>query len=101
MRRGRHWILPGPNATLELRRRAVLKGGFGMATTAALIDLVKSSQEVTKPEPEVEPDSVLHRRGDNGPAVLELQEQLSSTGYWLGTPDGGFGHLTQQAVYAL
>ena len=39
--------------------------------------------------------------GDRGPAVLELQERLSALGYWLGTPDGVFGGLTQQAVFAL
>lgn len=59
------------------------------------------AEPVEEPEPEPDPDSALYRRGDNGPAVLALQEQLSSTGYWLGTPDGGYGHLTQQAVYAL
>jgi len=40
-------------------------------------------------------------RGDAGPGVLALQERLSALGYWLGTPDGSFGSLTQQAVYAL
>ena len=40
-------------------------------------------------------------RGDQGPKVLELQRRLSELGYWLGEPDGTFGSLTQQAVYAL
>ncbi|MGB7820192.1 MAG: L,D-transpeptidase family protein [Ornithinibacter sp.] len=40
-------------------------------------------------------------RGDRGEKVLELQERLSELGYWLGTPDGRFGSLTQQAVWAL
>jgi len=39
--------------------------------------------------------------GDNGPAVLALQQRLASLGYWLGTPDGRFGDSTEQAVYAL
>jgi peptidoglycan hydrolase-like protein with peptidoglycan-binding domain len=39
-------------------------------------------------------------RGDSGPAVLALQQRLSALGYWLGTPDGSFGSLTQQAVWA-
>jgi hypothetical protein len=39
--------------------------------------------------------------GDAGPAVLALQQRLSSLGYWLGTPDGTFGDSTEQAVYAL
>ncbi len=33
--------------------------------------------------------------------MLALQQRLSSLGYWLGTPDGQFGGLTQQAVWAL
>jgi peptidoglycan hydrolase-like protein with peptidoglycan-binding domain len=39
--------------------------------------------------------------GSTGPLVYVLQEQLTSLGYWLGTPDGTFGDSTQQAVYAL
>ena len=39
--------------------------------------------------------------GDKGPRVLALQQRLSQLGYWLGTPDGSFGSLTQQAVFAL
>ncbi|MBL7632081.1 murein L,D-transpeptidase [Frankia sp. CN6] len=41
------------------------------------------------------------RPGDSGPRVLELQNRLSAAGYWLGTPDGTYGQLTQQAVLAL
>ena len=40
-------------------------------------------------------------RGDSGPKVLALQKRLRDLGYWLGTPDGSFGSLTQQAVWAL
>ena len=36
-----------------------------------------------------------------GPKVLALQRRLSELGYWLGEPDGSFGSLTQQAVFAL
>jgi hypothetical protein len=39
--------------------------------------------------------------GSTGPAVLALQQRLTSLGYWLGTPDGTFGDSTEQAVYAL
>lgn len=38
--------------------------------------------------------------GDRGDTVLQLQQRLSELGYWLGTPDGHFGGLTQQAVFA-
>lgn len=39
--------------------------------------------------------------GDRGATVLKLQKRLSELGYWLGEPDGSFGSLTQQAVWAL
>jgi peptidoglycan hydrolase-like protein with peptidoglycan-binding domain len=39
-------------------------------------------------------------RGDSGPKVLALQQRLEALGYWLGAPDGSFGSLTQQAVWA-
>jgi peptidoglycan hydrolase-like protein with peptidoglycan-binding domain len=32
--------------------------------------------------------------------VLALQQRLKELGYWLGAPDGSFGSLTQQAVWA-
>jgi peptidoglycan hydrolase-like protein with peptidoglycan-binding domain len=41
------------------------------------------------------------RPGDSGKQVRELQTRLTSLGYWLGRPDGDYGHLTQQAVLAL
>jgi hypothetical protein len=43
----------------------------------------------------------LLRAGDEGAQVLALQKSLVDLGYWLGTPDGKFGFLTTQAVYAL
>jgi lipoprotein-anchoring transpeptidase ErfK/SrfK len=39
--------------------------------------------------------------GNTGGAVLLLQQQLTTLGYWMGTPDGRFGTTTTQAVYAL
>ncbi len=33
--------------------------------------------------------------------MLALQQRLKELGYWLATPDGSFGSLTQQAVWAL
>jgi peptidoglycan hydrolase-like protein with peptidoglycan-binding domain len=35
------------------------------------------------------------------PSVLTLQKQLTSLGYWLGTPDGFYGLTTSQAVMAM
>lgn len=39
--------------------------------------------------------------GDSGEDVLALQQRLAELGYWLGTPDGTWGSLTTQAVYAV
>ena len=39
--------------------------------------------------------------GSSGPAVTELQRELTGLGYWLGSVDGKFGGTTQQAVWAL
>jgi Putative peptidoglycan binding domain/L,D-transpeptidase catalytic domain len=52
----------------------------------------------TAPKPPAFKNLVL---GSTGPAVLALQQRLTSLGYWLGTPDGVFSDSTQQAVYAL
>lgn len=41
------------------------------------------------------------RYGATGTAVRDLQSKLSGAGFWLGSVDGSFGHLTQQAVYAI
>lgn len=41
------------------------------------------------------------RKGSKGAAVTTLQKDLAGLKYWLGAADGSFGHLTQQAVYAL
>ncbi|WP_010532804.1 L,D-transpeptidase family protein [Brachybacterium squillarum] len=41
------------------------------------------------------------RRGSRGSSVGRLQRNLADLGYWCGRADGSFGHLTQQAVWAL
>ncbi len=51
--------------------------------------------------PEEEPEPTMFRVGDSGDGVLSLQQQLGDAGYWCGKPDGGFGHLTEQAVFAV
>lgn len=43
----------------------------------------------------------LLRLGASGPRVLDAQQRLAALGYWIGTPDGKYGDLTQQAVTAL
>ncbi len=63
------------------------------------------SPTVTTPSPTPSPTRTVKPRtslryGDQGEKVLALQKRLSGLGYWLGTPDGSFGSLTQQAVFA-
>ncbi|WP_193106894.1 L,D-transpeptidase family protein [Brachybacterium sp. FME24] len=43
----------------------------------------------------------LLRKGSRGSAVTGLQRDLARLEYWCGAADGSFGHLTQQAVFAL
>jgi peptidoglycan hydrolase-like protein with peptidoglycan-binding domain len=52
----------------------------------------------TPPAPEAA-DAVL-RLESSGPAVQELQQRLSSLGFWVGELDGHYGQLTRQAVMA-
>lgn len=44
-------------------------------------------------------DQIL-KRGDSGPAVIDLQKHLMNAGYSLGIPDGDFGGKTYDAVIA-
>ena len=94
-----------------LDRRSVVQGGMGLVTSAVLGGLTDSYDAFALPEPEVapEPEAVPEpppppatlSYGTGGEAVWSLQERLGAAGYWCGAPDGGFGHLTQQAVFAV
>ncbi len=54
-----------------------------------------------EPAPVEPPEPAALRRGDEGEAVLALQQRLAELGYFLTTTDGRFGAGTQQAVWAL
>lgn len=54
--------------------------------------------EPTSPQSHRAPASL--RAGDQGRAVLALQERLAHLGYWPGTADGTFAPLTTHAVLA-
>lgn len=72
-------------------RRSVVLGGLG-ALGAGLMtfSVVDSAAAATT-----------YRPGDRGSGVASLQRSLSARGYWCGSNDGVFGHLTQQGVWAL
>ncbi len=69
-------------------RRTFIAGGVG-AAMATLLAATPADAVTT------------YRRGSRGSGVASLQSSLGARGYWCGRPDGVFGHLTQQAVWAL
>ena len=67
------------------------------STTAQPTTVTTAAPTTTTAPPP--PDAFL-RPGAHGPRVLALQQRLDALGFWLGTPDGTYGHATQQAVMA-
>lgn len=74
--------------TTPSRRRVLLTAG----TVSAALALGVGTADAAPPT---------LRRGARGAAVTTLQRDLSRLKYWCGAADGSFGHLTQQAVWAL
>ncbi|GAB3582231.1 L,D-transpeptidase family protein [Calidifontibacter terrae] len=79
----------------DLSRRVVLLGG-GAAMAAASIPFVASRAEAT-----TVPFPGRLQLGSRGAAVTTLQAALGGAGLWLGSYDGSFGPMTQQAVLAI
>ncbi|MGO0576440.1 L,D-transpeptidase family protein [Ornithinimicrobium panacihumi] len=111
-------VVPEIVRDVVLPRRTMLRGGLGLVMGAAVGGLQDSGERFAaappqaappvqptppaEPEPvEPEPPKDWWQRGDSGDEVYALQEELGRNGYWCGSPDGGFGHLTQQAVFAV
>lgn len=93
-------------------RRSMIRGGMGLlmgAVVGGLSDDPDAFRRPAAPEPVAAPEPPAPppppkdwwQRGDSGEKVWALQEQLNTHGYWCGAPDGGFGHLTEQAVFAV
>ena len=76
----------------EVTRRAAVSAGVGATVAGAAVAASATAQAAGRPV------VVL---GSRGPSVTYAQQRLNALGYWCGTPDGTFGHLTQQAVWAL
>lgn len=85
---------------MALRRRVVLEGTMG-AAVAALLAAVRSMDSTVEAARVESGRSALYRRGDTGENVVTLQQKLSASGYWCGASDADYGHLTEQAVFAL
>lgn len=112
MRQRRYAVVRRGLGGLPLHRRELLRGGLGLMTGAVIGGLSDSGDRFAEPEaeaeadppaeePEPDPEQAVWRRGDTGEEVRALQEQLTSTGYWCGVPDAGYGHVTEQAVFAV
>ena len=56
--------------------------------------------EPQAPAPEVPSGPPILRPGIEGPAVSQLQQELTALGYYQGAIDGGYGEFTQAAVRA-
>ena len=103
---------PGRRAVMTLTAAAALAGcGSAMGATRegsraptsgrALRPVRRPSEgrslDLTLPEKPLRP----LRPGDRGRQVTRLQRELAGLGYWVGEPDGSYGHVTEQAVMAL
>lgn len=73
-------------------RRTLVRGGAAIVAGGALSLLTAQTSQAAWPT---------LRIGASGDHIVALQTLLGERGYWCGTPDGHFGELTQQAVYAL
>ncbi len=76
----------------QVSRRALIGGTVGGAAAGGILLGAGPAEAASYPTV---------RSGSSGFYVQLLQQRLSRLGYWLGTPDGRFGALTQQAVYAI
>lgn len=82
-----------------LSRRGILAGALGLAGGLALATTTARPGHAANPvRRTTHPTLSVGATSDH---VLALQQALSAKGYWLDEPDGYYGHLTQQAVYAL
>lgn len=99
---------PGPVDTSfdGATRAAVLRF---QRTAGILVDGIVGPQTwgsldagVVAPGPGPGPEAgTLLRRGDSGPAVVAMQQELAALGYWMPAVDGIFGPETRHAVIAL
>lgn len=83
---------PGDGRSVATTRRTLLRGGAATALGGTLTVLAARSGQAAWPT---------FTSGSTGEHVAALQSLLGERGYWCGTPDGHFGGLTQQAVYAV
>lgn len=78
----------------EVSRRSAVTAGLGAGVLGASALVMTDAAAMPVPERTVQ-------YGSTGPAVENLQHRLNFLGYWCGKPDGRYGHVTQQAVWAV
>ncbi|KNX39184.1 L,D-transpeptidase family protein [Luteipulveratus halotolerans] len=93
--------------SIEIDRRRALQGAAVVGATGAIGIAAAGRADAAAGAPHRSAPALLTatypelRRGSSGAAVRDLQNKLAGAGYWLGGIDGSFGHLTQQAVWAI
>ena len=98
------------NSNTVIDRRIALQGAaaagalgvIGLANAGGA-SAATAGTAAAAPAPSILPAATypVLRVGSTGTAVRDLQSKLSGAGFWLGSVDGSFGSLTQQAVYAI
>lgn len=97
---------PAAGAPMQAPTEPTVEPEPTLTPTATPTPTPTPSASTPSPKPTPSPTKTAKPRtsliyGDRGEKVLALQRRLAELGYWLGTPDGSFGSLTQQAVFAL
>jgi lipoprotein-anchoring transpeptidase ErfK/SrfK len=59
------------------------------------------TEQVVQVLPLVLPAGTTLSPGQSSALILDVQQRLTTLGYWMGSPDGYFGDATQQAIWAL
>lgn len=73
-------------------------GGWGEEEDQAAREALRQQRRQGEEEGQ---DPAVLEAGDHGQRVLRLQHRLEELRYWVGSKDGSFGTLTEQAVMAL
>lgn len=85
----------------HMSRRSIVRGGLGLAAGLALVPLSTAAGGAADLVTDMGANGRNLSRGDSGSDVKSLQQSLANKGYWCGSADGVFGHLTQQAAWAV
>jgi peptidoglycan hydrolase-like protein with peptidoglycan-binding domain len=91
------------------QHRVAMVGATGVLVAAGAVAVRLRSDGDTKPNASIAPATTTSvanaqtttlRKGDHGPDVVHLQQQLLQLGIFPGPSDGNFSTLTEQAVWA-